>query len=187
MTSNGRLAEPVHRSVVRGHRAHFPGEHLVPDAERAEDALHRLSLNGTTAVLGALVEHGSMSYTAVLNSTDLSTGSVHVRLQRLQDDGLVHRCGPSRQASYTLTPAALDLGGVYRSLAEWSAGATTDTIVQDRDPLSAAQKVGAPRAAAAAQRAPSTASFSNLFSHAPGSGFGSAVAVTAPSRPSRAR
>lgn len=89
----------------------------VAEAERTEDALRQLRGEGAVEVLHALSEHGPLPYGELRKASGLATGTLHYRLQQLQEDQLLTRTGPSFRAAYGLTPAAQALGPIYAELA----------------------------------------------------------------------
>ncbi|MFD3836747.1 winged helix-turn-helix transcriptional regulator [Streptomyces sp. NPDC058642] len=185
----GNSLSSVHRALSDWSQAHLSlGK--VAGAERVEDAVRRLHLRHSTAVVQVL-DAGPMRFVRIAEEAGLDNGFTRQRLMRLQLDGLVTRTGPHRGDPYVLTDAGRALGPVYAAVERWS-----NPVAAPRPaaaPVAAATRThtGIPlgsdgiRTAAALRR--STAAPSSLFSHAPQPQPRVPTAVTARSAPSRGR
>lgn len=160
----------------------------VAGAERVEDAVRRLHLRHTTAVIDAL-HAGPMRLFHLAETIGLDDPSTRQRLIRLTDDGLVTRTGSRHGDPYTLTAAGRALCPVYAAVEHWS----NPTAAARPAPVSAATRThrAAPpgpdgiRTVAALRRSP--AAPSGLFSHAPAPQPRVPATVTAQSAPARSR
>ncbi|WP_055525512.1 winged helix-turn-helix transcriptional regulator [Streptomyces graminilatus] len=189
LSAFGNSLSSVHRALSDWSQAHLSlGK--VAGAERAEDAVRRLHLRHSTAVIQVL-DAGPMRFVRIAEEAGLDNGFTRQRLMRLQLDGLVTRTGPHRGDPYVLTDAGRALGPVYAAVERWS-----NPVAAPRPaaaPVAAATRThtGIPlgsdgfRTAAALRR--STAAPSSLFSHAPQPQPRVPAAVTARSAPSRGR
>ncbi|WP_433855473.1 winged helix-turn-helix transcriptional regulator [Streptomyces kronopolitis] len=165
----------------------------VAGAERVEDAVRRLHLRHSTAVIQLLDADGPTRFVHIAEEAGLDNGFTRYRLNRLQTDGLVTRTGPRHGAPYVLTDAGHALGPVYAAVSHWSnpvdtpkgssapVPAATATRTHTSIPLSSCGL----RAGAAVRRSP--AAPSALFSHAPQPQPRVPAAVTAQSAPGRGR
>ncbi|MFD9814889.1 winged helix-turn-helix transcriptional regulator [Streptomyces sp. NPDC059080] len=160
-------------------------------AERVEDAVRRLHLRHSTAVVQAL-DAGATRLSHIADAAGLDIVTTQQRLNRLQVDGLVTRTGPRFGAPYVLTDAGQALGPVYAAIEHWNNPVTAQRRSPPA-PVAAASRTrpGAPlgpdssRTAAALRR--STAAPNSLFSHAPQPQPRVPAAVTAMSAPARGR
>ncbi|MFE2498410.1 winged helix-turn-helix transcriptional regulator [Streptomyces scopuliridis] len=165
----------------------------IAGAQRVEDAVRRLHLRHTTAVIQILDSGGPMRFSHLAEEAGLDQGTAPPRLRRLQVDGLVARTGPRHGAPYVLTDAGQALGPVYTAVEHWSNPIATRKHSAPPAPVTAAtrthtsvpQRSDGVRTAAALRR--STAAPSTLFSHAPQPQPQVPTAVTAQSTPSRGR
>jgi DNA-binding HxlR family transcriptional regulator len=185
----GNSLSSVHRALSDWSQANLPlGK--VAGAERVEDAVRRLHLRHSTAVIQVL-DAGPMRFVRIAEEAGLDNGFTRQRLIRLQLDGLVTRTGPHRGDPYVLTDAGRALGPVYTAVEQWSNPVATPRPAAA--PVAAATRThaGIPlgsdgiRSAAALRR--STTAPSSLFSHAPQPQPRVPAAVTARSAPSRGR
>lgn len=186
----GNSLSSVHRALSDWSQAHLSlGK--VAGAERVEDAVRRLHLRHSTAVIQVLDAGGPARFVHIAKQAGLESSFTRQRLIRLQLDGLVTRTGPRHGAPYVLTDAGRALGPVYAAVERWS-----NPVAAPRPaaaPVAAATRThtGIPlgpdgiRTAAALRR--STAAPSSLFSHAPQPQPQVPTAVTAQSAPSRGR
>ncbi|KND38311.1 winged helix-turn-helix transcriptional regulator [Streptomyces acidiscabies] len=131
----GRSLSSVHRALADWSQTHL-SLGTVAGAERVEDAVHRLALRHSTAVVQLLNKSGPMRFVHVAEAAGLESSLVSQRLVRLQRDGLVTRSGPRHGDSYVLTDAGQALGPVYAAIDRWS------------DPASAQRAPAAPAVAA---------------------------------------
>jgi DNA-binding HxlR family transcriptional regulator len=190
LSAFGASLAPVQRALSDWSRTHLPLG-AVAGAERVEEALRRLYLRHSTAVIQALDAGGAMRFVHIAEKAGLDVGLTGLRLTRLQLDGLVTRSGPRH--GDVLTNAGRALGPVYLAVEHWSSPVATGR--QPTIPVSVAAAVrthsGDPlgsdgsRTAAALRR--STAAPSSLFSHAPQPQPRVPAAVTARSAPARGR
>ncbi|MEV3853150.1 winged helix-turn-helix transcriptional regulator [Streptomyces sp. NPDC050095] len=184
VTPLGHTALKTQGALADWHRTHFSDGPALAEAERSEDALRRLRGRGAVEVITALSEHGPLRREVLRASTELATGSMHYRLQQLQDDGLVERAGSSQRAPYALTSAATALDPtVYATLSAVHQASRVSPSAADR-PVAVEPRF-ADRANAAVLRTPSTPSA--MFSHAPTPPTRVPAYVTQLSHPSRAR
>jgi DNA-binding HxlR family transcriptional regulator len=152
-------------------------------AARIEDALDRLHLRHTTAVIQALTD-GPLRLVHLSEAIGLDTPAASQRLLRLQTDGLVTRTGPRFGDPYTLTTAGAALSPVYAAVEHWASPTTAlspaapTRSTSRRDPDDA-------RATAALGRSPAV--YSGLFSHAPQPQPPVPASVTAQAAPARTR
>lgn len=188
LTGLGRSLSPVHQALVDWSHNHF---HFVPGAmagaERVEDALRRLHLRHTTAVVNALGS-GPMRFVHIGEAVGLDSAYTRQRLIRLQADGLVTRTGPRYGDPYALTAAGRALGPVYAAAERWSN--LTSTISPAAPHVARARSRAQPgpdgiRTAAALRRSPGVPGA--LFSHAPTPQPRVPATVTAQSAPARGR
>ncbi|MET8325188.1 winged helix-turn-helix transcriptional regulator [Streptomyces sp. NPDC005181] len=184
----GNSLSSVHGALSDWSQANLPlGK--VAGAERVEDAVRRLHLRHSTAVIQVLDAGGPMRFVRIAEEAGLDNGFTRQRLMRLQLDGLVTRTGSRRGDPYVLTDAGRALGPVYTAVERWSNPVATPRPAAA--PVAAATRThtGIPlgsdgiRTAAALRR--STAAPSSLFSHAPQPRV--PAAVTARSAPSQGR
>ncbi|WP_328912472.1 MULTISPECIES: winged helix-turn-helix transcriptional regulator [unclassified Streptomyces] len=189
LTRAGASLSQVHQALAHWSQAHLP---LGPTAgaERVEDALRRLQLRHTTAVIQSLDE-GPMRFVRITEAVGLDDPYTWQRLIRLQADGLVTRTGPRHGDPYTLTAAGQALGPVYVAVEHW--GNPTAATRLTAHPVATATRTHAPRppgsdgirTAAALRRSP--AAPNGLFSHAPAPQPRVPVTITTRSTPSRGR
>lgn len=188
LSTLGQSLAPLHRALSEWSRAHIPLG-TAAGAERVEDAVRRLYLRNTTAVIQLLDTVGSMRFAHIADGTGLDNALTYHRLNRLQIDGLVTRTGPRYGDPYILTEAGQALGPVYTATQHWSNPATTArpapapvTTATRTEARTGPQNI---RAAAALQR--TTAAPGGLFSHASPPQPQVPAAVTAHSAPRRGR
>lgn len=190
LSAFGAALLPVHQAL-----ADWSQDHLalgpMASAERVEDAVRRLHLRHSTAVIQAL-DAGPMRFVHLAEQVGLDTGYAGQRLVRLQFDGLVTRTGPRHGAPYALTDAGRVLGPVYAAVEHWSdptafprRPATAPVAAATRTRTQAASPPEGTRTAAALRR--SAAVPDGLFSHAPQPQPRVPAAVTAQSAPTRGR
>ncbi|MFE3774521.1 winged helix-turn-helix transcriptional regulator [Streptomyces sp. NPDC059122] len=186
-------------SLSRVHRAlsDWPQTNLslgeVAGAERVEDAVRRLHLRHSTAVIQILDAGGPMRFVHIAKEAGLDNNFTRHRLNRFQTDGLVARTGPRHGDPYVLTDAGRALGPVYAAVEHWSSPVAIREHSAPPTLVTAATRpyTGVPlgsdgfRTTAALRR--STAAPSALFSHAPQPQPRVPAAVTAQSAPSRGR
>ncbi|MFD4025404.1 winged helix-turn-helix transcriptional regulator [Streptomyces sp. NPDC058576] len=195
LSTLGTSLAPVLRTVSDWSHTHLTREPMA-EAERVEDALHRLHLRHSTAVIQALDStDGPMRFIHIVEQAGLSSGLAPQRLLRLQADGLVARTGSRHGDPYVLTDAGQALGAVYASVEQWSQPFALRSGTAAPRPAAAATRthVGIPlgagadsaRTAAALRR--STATSNVMFSHAPQPQPRVSAAVTARSAPGRGR
>lgn len=189
LSPSGAALAPVHQALANWSRAHLPLGPMAA-AERVEDALRRLHLRHSTAVINALQAEGPMRFVHIAEQAGLDTSYARVRLIRLQNDGLVARTGPRHGDPYVLTDAGAALGPVYAAVAHWSAPTAAQHSPVAAPVVTAARTQAASppegiRTAAALRR--STAVPGALFSHAPQPHPRVPAAVTTLSAPVRGR
>ncbi|MGW3341185.1 winged helix-turn-helix transcriptional regulator [Streptomyces sp. NPDC001009] len=188
----GESLSPVHRALSDWSQAHLSLGKMA-EAERVEDALRRLHLRYSTAVIQVLDAGGPMRFLHISEEAGLDNGFTRQRLLRLQADGLVARTGPRHGDPYVLTDAGQALGAVYARVERWSepiAGwrkspIPTRVAVATRTHTSVPPAADGARTAAALRR--SAAAPNALFSHAPQPQPRVPAAVTAHSAPGRGR
>ncbi|MFF0714031.1 winged helix-turn-helix transcriptional regulator [Streptomyces bauhiniae] len=186
----GESLAPVYRAVSDWSRAHLSQDRIA-EAERVEDALRRLDLRHTTAVIQTL-DGGPKRFVHITEEVGMDDSWARYRLLRLQADGLVTRTGVRHRDPYALTEAGQALGNVYASVDHWSSAVERTTATAPH-PVAAAMRthVGAPlgadgaRPAAALRR--STAAPNVLFSHASQPPPRVSPTLTAQSFPGRGR
>lgn len=166
----GNALSSVHRALSDWSQAHLPvGK--VAGAERVEDALRRLHLRHSTAVIQVLDAGGPIRFVPIAEQAGLDNGFTRQRLIRLQLDGLVTRTGPRHGDPYVLTAAGRALGPVYAAVEHWSDPLAGPRRAPVRVAAATRTHTGIPpgsdgiRTAAALRR--STAAPNSLFSHAP--------------------
>ncbi|MBT1185157.1 helix-turn-helix transcriptional regulator [Streptomyces sp. CJ_13] len=192
LSALGESLAPLHHTLSDWSRAHLPLR-TVAEAERIEDALRRLNLRDTTAVVQALGAGGPMRFVHISEEAGMDTPWTRLRLLRMQADGLVARTGSRHGDPYVLTDAGQALGALYASVEHWSAPIAERRASPAPRPVAAATRThagvplgtGGARTAAALRR--STVAPDSLFSHAPQSQARVSTAVTAQSAPSRGR
>ncbi|MCX4785386.1 winged helix-turn-helix transcriptional regulator [Streptomyces sp. NBC_01221] len=193
LSAFGESLSPVHRALSDWSQTNLSLGGKVAGAERVEDAVRRLHLRHSTAVIQVLDAGGPMRFVHIAEEAGLDNGFTRQRLNRLQVDGLVARTGPRHGDPYVLTDAGRALGPVYAAVEHWSNPAATRKHLAPPAPVTAATRThtGVPlgsdgiRTAAALRR--STAAPSALFSHAPQPQPRVPAVVTARSAPSRGR
>ncbi|MFG2094639.1 winged helix-turn-helix transcriptional regulator [Streptomyces sp. NPDC048612] len=192
LSALGESLAPVHRALSDWSLAHLSlGK--AAGAERVEDAVRRLHLRHSTAVIQLLDSGGPMRLVHIAEEAGLDNALTRDRLKRLQADGLVARTGPRYGAPYVLTDAGRALGPVYAAVSHWSNPTAARRNSSTPVPVAAATRPHASdplgsdsgRTAAAMRR--SAAASSDLFSHAPQPQPRVPTAVTARSAPSRGR
>jgi DNA-binding HxlR family transcriptional regulator len=186
----GKSLSSVHRALSDWSQAHLPlGK--VAGAERVEDAVRRLHLRHSTAVIQILDAGGPMRFVRITEEAGLDNGFTRQRLIRLQLDGLVTRTGPHHGDPYVLTDAGRALGPVYAAVEHWSNPVATRQPAAPSVAAATRAHTGIPlgsdafRTAAALRR--TTAAPSALFSHTPQPQPRVPAAVTARTAPSRGR
>ncbi|MEU0629146.1 winged helix-turn-helix transcriptional regulator [Streptomyces sp. NPDC005989] len=193
LSASGQSLSSVHRALSDWSQTSLSLGGPVAGAERIEDALRRLHLRHSTAVIQVLDACGPMRFVEIAEEVGLESSLTGQRLNRLQADGLVARTGTRHGDPYVLTDAGRALGPVYAAVEHWSAPVSTRRNSPSLAPVTAAIRThtGPPlgsddiRAAAALRR--SAAAPSSLFSHAPQPQPRVPAAVTAQSAPSRGR
>ncbi|CCB75495.1 conserved protein of unknown function [Streptantibioticus cattleyicolor NRRL 8057 = DSM 46488] len=193
LSALGESLSRVHRALAHWSQTNLSLGGPVAGAERVEDAVRRLHLRHSTAVIQVLDSGGPMRFVHIAEEAGLDNGFTRVRLNRLQVDGLVTRTGPRHGDPYVLTDAGRALGPVYAAVEQWSNPGAPRKHSTPPAPVTAATRThtGVPlgadgiRTAAALRR--STAAPSALFSHAPQPQPRVPAAVTAQSAPSRVR
>ncbi|MFI7101859.1 winged helix-turn-helix transcriptional regulator [Streptomyces sp. NPDC050161] len=193
LSAFGESLSQVHRALSDWSQANLSLGGRVAGAERVEDAVRRLHLRDSTAVIQVLDAGGPMRFVHIAEEAGLDNGWARQRLNRLQADGLVARTGPRHGDPYVLTDAGRALGPVYAAVEHWSDPVSTRHRSAPQTPVAAATRThaGVPlgsdnvRTAAALRR--SAAAPSSLFSHAPQPQPRVAATVTAQSAPSRGR
>ncbi|MER8036102.1 winged helix-turn-helix transcriptional regulator [Streptomyces hydrogenans] len=192
LSALGESLTPVYRTLADWSRAYLPPGAMA-EAERVEDAVQRLRLRHTTAMVQALDVNGPMRFVRVAEQTGLDYSHTQQRLLRLQADGLVTRTDPRHGAPYVLTDAGRALGPVYAVVGHWSAALPTRWAPPPPAPVAAAQRthpgvpLGADGARTAAALRRSKAVPASLFSHAPQPQPRVPSYVTAQSAPGRSR
>jgi DNA-binding HxlR family transcriptional regulator len=186
----GNFLSSVHRALSDWSHAHLSlGK--VAGAERVEDAVRRLHLRHSTAVIQVLDAGGPMRFVHIAEQAGLDNSFTRQRLIRLQLDGLVTRTGPRHGDPYVLTAAGRALGPVYAAVERWSNPVAAPRPAPVRVAAATRTHTGIPpgsdgiRTSAALRR--STAAPSSLFSHAPQPQPRVPVAVAAQSASSRGR
>lgn len=190
LSTFGTALAPVHQALADWSHAHL-GLGPMAGAERVEDAVRRLHLRHSTAVIQVLDTAGPLRFTDLAVQAGLAANA-HQRLIRLQLDGLVTRTGPHSRDPYVLTDAGAALGPVYAAVAHWRDPTATPRR-SDTAPVVAATRTRARtalalkgiRTAAALRRSPLVPG--GLFSHAPQPQPRVPAAVTALSAPPRSR
>ncbi|MGW9287634.1 winged helix-turn-helix transcriptional regulator [Streptomyces albidoflavus] len=189
LSALGTSLAPVLRTVSDWSRTHLTQEPMA-EAERVEDALRRLHLRHSTAVIQALDSaDGQMRFVHIAEAAGLDYGLARQRLVRLQADGLVTRTGSRHGDPYVLTDAGQALGAVYASVEHWSqpfslrGGTAAATCAHVGIPLG----TGADSTRTAAALRQSAAASNVMFSHAPQPEPRVPAAVTAQSAPGRGR
>ncbi|MCX4398846.1 MULTISPECIES: helix-turn-helix domain-containing protein [unclassified Streptomyces] len=193
LSAFGHSVSSVHRALSDWSQASLSLGGPVAGAERVEDALRRLHLRHSTAVIQVLDAGGPMRFVEIADEAGLDSGIPGQRLNRLQADGLVARTGTRHGDPYVLTDAGRALGPVYAAVEHWSTPISTRRNSPPPAPVTAATRtrigpsLGSDdiRAAAALRR--SAAAPGSLFSHAPQPQPRVPAAVTAQSAPSRGR
>ncbi|MGW3000403.1 winged helix-turn-helix transcriptional regulator [Streptomyces sp. NPDC001155] len=192
LSAFGESLSPVHRALSDWSQTNLSlGK--VAGAERVEDAVRRLHLRHSTAVIQVLDAGGPMRFVHIAEEAGLDNGFTRQRLNRLQVDGLVARTGPRHGDPYVLTDAGRALGPVYAAVEHWSNPVATQGRSAPAAPIRAATRThtGVPpgsdgiRTAAALRR--SAAAPSTLFSHAPQPQPRVPAAIIAQSAPSLGR
>ncbi|MEU9200404.1 winged helix-turn-helix transcriptional regulator [Streptomyces sp. DT224] len=192
LSTLGQSLAPVYGTVSDWSRAHLSLGPMA-EAERVEDALRRLHLRHSTAVVQALDAGGPMRFTRIAEEAGLDSGFTRHRLLRLQADGLVARAGSRHGDPYVLTDAGQALGAVYASVEHWSEPVAGRRTSSPPPPVAAVARthpvvpLGADGARTAAALRRSPASPNALFSHAPQPQPRVPAAVTAQSTPVRDR
>jgi DNA-binding HxlR family transcriptional regulator len=192
LSAFGESLSSVHDALSDWSQAHLSLGRMA-GAERVENAVQRLHLRHSTAVLQLLDANGPMRFGHISEETGLDNGYTRYRLNRLQADGLVARTGPRHGDPYVLTDAGRALGPVYEAVEYWNNPVTAWRNSAPPAPVTTANRThtGVPlgsdgvRTAAALRR--STPAANALFSHAPQPQPHVPTAVTTRSTPSRGR
>ncbi|RPK48704.1 HxlR-like helix-turn-helix [Streptomyces sp. ADI92-24] len=193
LSAFGESLSRVHHALSDWSQANLSLGGQVAGAERVEDAVRRLHLRHSTAVIQILDAGGPMRFVRIAEEAGLDNSFTRQRLNRLQVDDLVARTGPRHGDPYVLTDAGRALGPVYAAVEHWSDPVATRDRSAPATPVAAATRThtGVPlgsdniRTAAALRR--SAAAPSALFSHAPQPQPRVPATVTAQSTPSRGR
>lgn len=189
LTRLGTALSPIHRALANWSRNYLT-PNTIADAERIEDAVSRLRLRHSTAVIAALAA-GPQRFLRIAEAVGLDDSSARQRLLRLQADGLVTRTGPRHGDPYALTAAGQALGPVHAAIERWMdpAGTTRNAAASvataTRTPRAAPPGPDGICAAVALRRSP--AAPSGLFSHAPQPQPRVPATITAQSSPARRR
>ncbi|WP_328946396.1 winged helix-turn-helix transcriptional regulator [Streptomyces sp. NBC_00250] len=192
LSALGESLTHVHRTLADWSRNYLsPG--AMAEAERVEDAVQRLRLRHSIAMIQVLDAGGPMRFVHIAEGVDLDVSFTRHRLLRLQADGLVTRTGPRHGDPYVLTGAGRELGPVYATVEHWSAPLATRWTPSPPVPVATAQRThsGLPlgsddaRTAAALRR--SAAVPNALFSHASQPQSRVPTAATASWAPGRVR
>ncbi|OCC11526.1 helix-turn-helix domain-containing protein [Streptomyces sp. PTY087I2] len=192
LSTFGESLAPVHRTLSDWSQAHLQLGTMA-EAERVEDALNRLGLRHTTAVVQILGAGGPMRFSHIAEEAGLDTAFTRHRLLRLQADGLVGRTGSRHGDPYVLTEAGQALGAVYATVEHWSEPFTVRRASPAPHSVAAATRthagipLGADGARTSAALRRSAAAPSSLFSHAPQPQPQVPAAVTVQSAPGRRR
>ncbi|MFE5733535.1 winged helix-turn-helix transcriptional regulator [Streptomyces sp. NPDC056528] len=192
LTALGESLTPVYRTLSDWSRAHL-SLGVMAEAQRVEDALQRLNLQDSTAVIQVLGASGPMRFVHIAEEAGLDNTWARQRLLRLQADGLVTRTGSRHGDPYALTSAGEALGAVYATVEHWSEPITGRRASPAPRPVAAATRthagvpLGADGARTAAALRRSAAAPTSLFSHAPQPQPRVPAAVTVQSSPGRGR
>ncbi|WP_395365191.1 winged helix-turn-helix transcriptional regulator [Streptomyces sp. YH02] len=192
LSALGESLTHVHLTLADWSRNYLsPG--AMAEAERVEDAVQRLRLRHSTAVIQVLNAGGPMRFVHITEGVGPDDAFTRHRLLRLQADGLVTRTGPRHGDPYVLTDAGQVLGPVYATVEHWSAPLVTQRVLSPPASVTVPQRThpgvplgsGGARTAAALRR--SAAVPSALFSHASQPQPRVPAAVAAQSTPGRGR
>ncbi|MFJ4868555.1 winged helix-turn-helix transcriptional regulator [Streptomyces sp. NPDC088757] len=192
LSALGKSLTPVYRTASDWSRTYLPLGTMA-EAERVEDALRRLDLRYTTAVVQVLDAGGPMRFRHIGEEVGLDDAYTRHRLLRMQADGLVTRTGSRNGDPYVLTDAGQALGAVYATVEHWSEPITGRRSSPAPRSVAAATQthagvpLGADDARTAAALRRSTTAPTSLFSHAPQPQPRVPAAVTAQSFPGRGR
>ncbi len=115
----------------------------MAEAQRVEDALQRLNLQDSTAVIQVLGANGPMRFVHISEEAGLDNTWARHRLLRLQADGLVTRTGSRHGDPYILTSAGEALGAVYATVEHWSEPITGRRASPTPRPVAAATRTHA--------------------------------------------
>lgn len=192
LSAFGDSLSSVHHALSNWSQAHLPLGRMA-GAERVENAVQRLHLRHSTAVIQLLDTNGPMRFVHIAEKAGLDNSYTRHRLARLQADELVARTGPRHGDPYVLTDAGRALGPVYGAVEYWSDPVTAWRNSAPPAPVTAANRThtGVPlgsdgvRTAAALRR--SAPAVNALFSHAPQPQPRPLATVTARSSLSRGR
>ncbi|MFB7463126.1 winged helix-turn-helix transcriptional regulator [Streptomyces sp. NPDC056224] len=125
LSALGESLTHVHRTLAEWSR-NYLSPSAMAEAERVEDAVQRLRLRHSTAMIQVLDSGGPMRFVHIAEGVDLDVSLTQHRLLRLQADGLVTRTGPRHgDDPYVLTDAGRELGPVYATVEHWSAPLAT--------------------------------------------------------------
>lgn len=135
LSAFGESLSPVHHALSDWSQANLSLGGQVAGAERVEDAVRRLHLRHSTAVIQVLDAGGPTRVVRIAEEAGLDNGFTRQRLNRLQVDGFVARTGPRHGDPYLLTDAGRALGP---STQPSSTGVTPSLhgIARHRRPLS---------------------------------------------------
>ncbi|WP_406080471.1 winged helix-turn-helix transcriptional regulator [Streptomyces zaomyceticus] len=192
LSALGESLTHVHRTLAEWSRNYLsPG--VMAEAERVEDAVQRLRLRHSTAMIQILDAGGPMRFVHIAEGVGLDVSFTRHRLLRLQADGLVTRTGPRHGDPYVLTDAGRTLGPVYATVEHWSAPLATQRAPSPPASVAVPQRTNpgiplgsdSPRTAVALRR--SAAVPNAVFSHAPRPQSRVPAALTARSAPGRVR
>lgn len=193
LSASGEALSRVHHALADWSQAHLSLGGQLAGAERVEDAVRRLHLRHSTAMIQVLDAGGPMRLIRIGEEAGLENSLTRQRLNRLQIDGLVARTGPRHGDAWVLTDAGRALGPVYAHAEHWIGPVATRedsappasvpalTHTHSTVPLGA----DGARTAAALRRSP--VSPNTLFSHAPRPQPRVPATVTAQSTPVRGR
>ncbi|MEV4881370.1 winged helix-turn-helix transcriptional regulator [Streptomyces cyaneofuscatus] len=195
LSAFGASLSQVHHALSDWSQAHLSLGGRVAGAERVEDAVRRLHLRDSTAVIQALDAGGggSMRFVHIAEEVGLDRGWTRQRLNRLQVDGVVARTGPRHGDPYVLTDAGRALGPVYAAVEHWSDPVATQdrsappTLTAPATRTHTGVPLGADNVRTAAALRRSAAAPSAVFSHAPQPQPRVPAAVTTQSAPGRGR
>ncbi|WP_234453072.1 MULTISPECIES: winged helix-turn-helix transcriptional regulator [unclassified Streptomyces] len=136
LSALGTSLAPVLRTVSDWSRTHLTQEPMA-EAERVEDALRRLHLRHSTAVVQALDSaDGQMRFVHIAEAAGLDYGLARQRLVRLQADGLVTRTGLPARRPVRAHRCRPGVGGRLRECralepallaARWNSGTASDS------------------------------------------------------------
>ncbi|MBB5939975.1 winged helix-turn-helix transcriptional regulator [Streptomyces zagrosensis] len=120
LSALGTSLSRVHHALSDWSQVNLSLGGQVAGAERVEDAVRRLHLRHSTAVIQILDAGGPTRLVHIAEEVGLDNALTRQRLNRLQADGLVTRTGPRHGDPYVLTDAGRALGPVYAVVERWS-------------------------------------------------------------------